>query len=326
VHLYTRQEFEKAISEKKEDDEYTLVKFADTTIKAVEGDENSLEFIVSDGSVDADRDTLSPDGWDLKRFKKNPVVLFGHSHYSLPIARATKTWIDGGQLRSIAKFPTAEEVTEEGAKFPQTVLQMYKSGYLNSVSVGFMPKDWTYNEDRQGYDFVKQEMLEFSAVPVPSNPNALVQARSAGIDLGPLKGWVMKLLDESTGLFVRADLEGMYKEVNDTPQIAVPATKSEEPESDDVADDQETQKAEVDTDTEKRLSELESANAKLLDVTDSINAKLEMILTTKSDEPDTDEPEPQEPESVEATDADYAALRKTMQDEMRLKLTGALPD
>jgi len=68
---------------------------------------------------------------------------------------------------------------------------------LNATSVGFKPKEWVFNEDRKGVDFKTQELLEFSVVPVPSNPEALIEARSAGIDLGPYKEWAEQVLEDS---------------------------------------------------------------------------------------------------------------------------------
>jgi hypothetical protein len=37
-------------------------------------------------------------------------------------------------------------------------------------------------------DFLKQELLEFSIVPVPCNANALMEARSKGLRTGVLRG------------------------------------------------------------------------------------------------------------------------------------------
>jgi seryl-tRNA synthetase len=45
---------------------------------------------------------------------------------------------------------------------------------LNAVSVGFIPLEWTENKD--GYDITKWELLEFSAVAVPANQDAIAEA------------------------------------------------------------------------------------------------------------------------------------------------------
>jgi hypothetical protein len=45
---------------------------------------------------------------------------------------------------------------------------------LNAVSVGFIPIEWT--ETKDGYDITKWELLEFSAVAVPANQDAIAEA------------------------------------------------------------------------------------------------------------------------------------------------------
>jgi hypothetical protein len=54
-------------------------------------------------------------------------------------------------------------------------------GFIAAGSVGFIPIEFNFssNPDRpMGIDFKRQELLEFSVVPVPANANALIEARS----------------------------------------------------------------------------------------------------------------------------------------------------
>ena len=63
---------------------------------------------------------------------------------------------------------------------------MVKGGWLKTVSVGFQPVEWVAAKDKSrpgGVDFKKQTLLEISIVPLPANPNALIQAKAAGVDL-----------------------------------------------------------------------------------------------------------------------------------------------
>jgi hypothetical protein len=75
------------------------------------------------------------------------------------------------------------------------IYRMLAGGFLNATSVGFQPVEWTYNEDHGGYDFIRNELLEHSVVPVPANPEALMQASKSGIDLRPMREWVERFLD-----------------------------------------------------------------------------------------------------------------------------------
>ena len=88
---------------------------------------------------------------------------------------------------------------DEGSQpFADTVFDLFRSGYLNATSAGWQPLEWTFSKDRNrvgGIDFLKVDALEFSAVPVPALPTALVTARSAGINTKPLYDWAEKILD-----------------------------------------------------------------------------------------------------------------------------------
>jgi len=153
-----------------------------------------LRFVVSSSSVDRDRDVINQAGWRLDAYRKNPIVLYGHDYSELPIARAVDVHVEGNRLVADAEFVPADV-----SPFAETVYQLIKRGFLNATSVGFRPITYTRNEERGGYDVQEAELYEFSVVAVPSNPDALVMARSAGIDTAPLTDWATKVLSETKG-------------------------------------------------------------------------------------------------------------------------------
>jgi HK97 family phage prohead protease len=159
----------------------------DTEVKVKDGVERTLTFSISTASVDRMGDTIAVDGWKLDSFRKNPVVLWAHDSSGLPVAKAPKIWIEGEKLMADAEF------TPPGmARFNDVVFEMYKQGFLSATSVGFMPLKYAFTEDpkrRFGIDFLEQELLEFSMVPVPANAEALIEGRSAGIDVAPVLDW-----------------------------------------------------------------------------------------------------------------------------------------
>jgi hypothetical protein len=63
--------------------------------------------------------------------------------------------------------------------------------------------EWRWGEaaagGEPGIDFLRQELLEFSCVPVPANPDALIQARAKGIDTAPMVSWAERVLDGEPG-------------------------------------------------------------------------------------------------------------------------------
>jgi hypothetical protein len=170
----------------------------------VEGgeDSRSLEFTISTAAVDRDDDTIDVAGWELANFQRAGVVLWAHDSRLPPIASPEKTWVEGAALRSIAKFAPADLDHPLGMGFGSTVLRMFREGLMKAVSVGFVPKDFEIAEARgpMAIDFKRQELLEFSAVPVPANPEALVQLGAT--DAKPLYEWAVRCLDGEGELIV----------------------------------------------------------------------------------------------------------------------------
>ena len=170
----------------------TVLQATTPQIKALGAEGSRLvEFIITDDSVDRENDVIAVDGWELENYKANPVVLWAHDHYSVPIARSVSLYRADKQLRSMCEF-----LEREVMPFSYMVYQLYVKGFMNAVSVGFKPMEYTFDETRKyGINFYKQELLEYSCVPVPANPNAIAVARSSGIDTSPMKLWAEQALD-----------------------------------------------------------------------------------------------------------------------------------
>lgn len=137
-----------------------------------------IEMIGSTESLDRDGESIALDAWDIKQFKKNPIILPQHNYSRPAIGKAKDVRIKDGALVFKIEFP------EDGIN-PEadTYRKLYKAGFMNASSVGFIPKTW---EDGDGKKtpfrkFTKVELLELSLVSVPSNPTALMTAKSKGI-------------------------------------------------------------------------------------------------------------------------------------------------
>lgn len=136
-----------------------------------EQEDGVLEAVVgSTAVIDRYGDTINQDGWELKNYKDNPVILWGHNvrEDRPPIGIAVKTWLDGVRKKKLMftiKFDLQDSFAAE-------VYRKYKDGFLYAFSVGFMPLEWEDNE------FTKMELLELSAVPVPANPEAVVSIKN----------------------------------------------------------------------------------------------------------------------------------------------------
>lgn len=166
----------------------------------VKEDERSIISYITTGAKDRDNEIVLPSGADLKDYRKNPVVLFGHNYSSLPIGK--NMWIKSDEKGLIAKTQYASH--SEADK----VYQYRKDGFPLAESIGFIPiktyyKKWTDGgrewgdgdlrileqdyglkaKDLKDVDavYAKWLMLEYSDVAVPSNPEAMELAKSKGL-------------------------------------------------------------------------------------------------------------------------------------------------
>jgi HK97 family phage prohead protease len=152
-----------------------LKRVFESEIKGIDEKEMTLTAYISTNARDRMDEVLEPAGMDKKNFNKNPVVLWAHQYDQPPIGKALWTKEDDVGILSKVKFaPTP---------FAQEIFQLYKEGFLKAFSVGFVPKDY---EDGDGQKkakrtYKKWELLEYSAVPVPANPEALSLAIQRGI-------------------------------------------------------------------------------------------------------------------------------------------------
>jgi len=156
--------------------------FAVSETKLADGAPRTLVVKITTANPDRSKDTVQPSGMVADNFLKNPVVLYAHDYKDIPIAKCTGLKVTDDGVLATVQFP------DEGVN-PKSdiVYQMYKGGFLNAWSIGFMPLDFDEN-DAGGYNFKSWELFEFSGVPVPDNAEALTVMRSKGIDVDLLIG------------------------------------------------------------------------------------------------------------------------------------------
>jgi len=177
-----------------------------------------IRFIGSDESVDRDGDTISIDGWDVSAYMKNPVVLYGHDYYGLPVAKTVAVTADkrARQLLFDVSFPTIEDMSSNPATPSDHALRvdaiynMAKAGLLNTVSVGFRGID--YEATATGRAYKRQELMEISIVPVPANPNAVAILRAAGATDTVIKGVTMPTIETKGNKRLSKESQGYIAE------------------------------------------------------------------------------------------------------------------
>lgn len=133
-----------------------------------------VSFVASTANADRYGDVINQGGWDLSKFRQNPVILLNHNANALPIGKGIVDVVDG-QLMVDVEFDMDDPQAKE-------VARKTKAGFLNAVSVGFNPIDSTPRSmlekshpahGQSGQYFDKAELLEISIVTIPANGDAV---------------------------------------------------------------------------------------------------------------------------------------------------------
>ena len=190
--IFTRKEFSDTdlvdwFKENSDDEgnvQQETVAYTTANIK-LEGE--GFSWVLSDFTLDRDMERMDPSGWDVKEYKKNPIVLWSHSSSNMFAADVPAI----GMMKNIKKATdekgqlTGTVIFDESGFDPlaMSIASKVRQGILTTGSVGFMTKVIEIIEDsKDGTRLIhrKQELMEFSIVNIPANPNAQIQ-RSAEI-------------------------------------------------------------------------------------------------------------------------------------------------
>ena len=155
-------------------------------VRKVKGNARALTFVASTENVARDGDIIETAGWQVASYLKNPVFLWMHDPFTPPIGKALSVKV-GDTLDIAVEFDNDE--------FADRIFGLYERGFLNAVSVGFLPMAHRKPDDEEraelklgpwGVVWTKTELLELSAVSVPADPGALVQNSMAPEDRAAL--------------------------------------------------------------------------------------------------------------------------------------------
>jgi len=152
-------------------------------VRSIDEDTRTAEFVAAtENGVDTwqGREFLRMSGANLKRFRKNPVVLDAHDRWSTrAVIGDAKLTLAGRELLASVRFATTAHADE--------IWQLVRDGFVRAVSVGFIPdakqtvrlKDG--ESDGEGEARIQGpatvikswELLEISVVPVPADADAI---------------------------------------------------------------------------------------------------------------------------------------------------------
>ena len=137
--------------------------------RPVDGDVYSVTIFANEMSRDGM--SVDLDGMDFSNYEKNPVVLYAHDHTGrtdsggLPVGRTLRlARTSAGEIRAEFEFLT-------GDAFAERVRNAWERGFLRGASIGWRPVET--RPSGRGVRAVRSELLEWSIVAVPADPDAL---------------------------------------------------------------------------------------------------------------------------------------------------------
>lgn len=147
----------------------------------------SIPFVLSTTTRDAHHTVLNQDGWDLNRYRANPIVGYMHNVYGDMCNAPNPDDVIGLSKEIGVEEIEGQKVLSALAIFEPASINLMADkifrklifGTLNAASVGFHEVGsgkWGKDDEDEGrenetYYFEGQELLEWSVVNIPSNPD-----------------------------------------------------------------------------------------------------------------------------------------------------------
>jgi hypothetical protein len=120
-----------------------------------------------------------------EEFLLNPVVLWAHQRTMPPVGTCVSLDVQPTRVVAVTKFAA-------GVPLADDVFRLYEQGVLRGWSVGLLPRRAAPRGTR-GVRIDEWDLLEYSAVPVPENPEALTLAVEKGlVSDRRLRAWVRR--------------------------------------------------------------------------------------------------------------------------------------
>ena len=146
--------------------------------KVKSDDENTAIAAISTDVIDRDKEVMLPKGMNADNWVKAPRVLWSHDYYHEPIGKGY--WIKrrGGVVKAKWEWAPTPDAQQKR--------MLWEKDFLNTISVGFIkgkshiptPQEIKANPElAEARSIIDEwELLEFSVVNVPANPDALAAA------------------------------------------------------------------------------------------------------------------------------------------------------
>ena len=155
-----------------------------TDVRKLE-EEGAERMVIAANDVSRAGDYLNLRGMSFENYMKNPVVLWAHNYGvnlsgatpsgGIPIAKTLEIGHDDGRIVADFQFNSDDE-------FAARVENAWNGGFIRAASIGYLPTQIAERTDENGetrYRVEKSELLEWSLVPVPADPDSVRAAARA---------------------------------------------------------------------------------------------------------------------------------------------------
>lgn len=182
-------------------------KYFFANVKKINEVERTIDAVASTADMDRDKDIILPSAFkqSIGAFLSNPVILATHQHR---LSTGSSPVIGSAVPESIEITETKVTFTMKfaGTALGEEYWQLYRDRHMRAFSIGFIPIEYEDKKDEKlGWvrTYTKIELLEISAVPVPSNRRALARAKGFFNDEENIKEAIM----ESVNVIIETKFE-----------------------------------------------------------------------------------------------------------------------
>ena len=128
-------------------------------------------FVLHDETVNTYGFRMLTSGVDLTVFRSNPVMLYNHNDWVMPIGRWVNVRVEGTQILAEADFDMGDKQAAE-------IARKVEAGYISACSVGAWVEECssdprTYLEGQTEPTVTRWSLREASICNIPANHNAL---------------------------------------------------------------------------------------------------------------------------------------------------------
>jgi hypothetical protein len=155
----------------------------------IEETKQRITSVISTMRADRAGDVVVPRGClNVQEYFQNPVVLWAHQRNLPPIGQCIDLVIEKDRIIATTQF-------SETSAMSRDLFRLYAEGIMRSWSIGFVPKQVrpipAAPGRRAGQKIETWELLEYSAVPIPENPEAITQMiRKGRIESPEIEDWL----------------------------------------------------------------------------------------------------------------------------------------